>query len=150
MSRIRIELPAALPWSTELEVRIGDVNYGGHLGNDAVLSLIHEARMRFFQALGYSEKDVAGAGIIMVDAAIQYRSEALHGEVLTVGVGLAGVHATGCDLFYRLAAGSREVARVKTGIAFFDYTTRRPVRVPEPFIAATEAMRVPNCGVTVS
>jgi 4-hydroxybenzoyl-CoA thioesterase len=150
VSRIRIELPHPLPWTTELPVRIGDINYGGHLGNDAVLALIHEARVRFLQALGFSERDVAGAGLIMVDAAIQYRSEAFYNDVLTIGVGIASVHTTGCDLVYRLDCSGREVARAKTGLAFFDYAARRPVRVPEPFAAAAQRMLVSPCAVTVA
>jgi 4-hydroxybenzoyl-CoA thioesterase len=150
VSRIRIDLPHPLPWTTELQVRIGDINYGGHLGNDAVLALIHEARVRFLQTLGFSERDVAGSGIIMVDAAIQYRSEAFHGESLTVGVGIASLHATGCDLVYRLDCSGRVVALAKTGLAFFDYATRRPVRVPEPFAAASQKLMVSPCTVTVS
>jgi len=26
---------------------VADINYGGHLGNDKVLSFIHEARLRY-------------------------------------------------------------------------------------------------------
>jgi hypothetical protein len=45
-----------------------DINYGGHLGNDAVLSLVHEARVRFLKQQGYTENNIEGAGIIMADA----------------------------------------------------------------------------------
>ena len=47
MARVKLEIPELLPFATELEVRVGDVNYGGHLGNDALLGLLHEARIRF-------------------------------------------------------------------------------------------------------
>ena len=69
MPRIRIDLPATFPFAIELPVRITDVNYGGHLGNDALLSLLHEARCRFLLHHGCSEANTAGVGMVMVDAA---------------------------------------------------------------------------------
>ncbi len=55
MSRIKIEMPEKFIYKTEIPVRITDINYGGHLGNDSLLSIIHEARVRFLKHLEYSE-----------------------------------------------------------------------------------------------
>jgi acyl-CoA thioester hydrolase len=136
MSRIKLALPDRWTFSTELPVRISDINYGGHLGNDAVLALAQEARVRFLMSHGYSEKNVEGAGLIMVDAVVVYRSEAFYGDVLVVDVALADPQPLGCDVLYRFTnkATGKEVARVKTGVAFFDYTRRRPVEMPEGFM----------------
>ena len=57
MARIKIELPEKFIFSTEIPLRISDINYGGHLGNDAVLSIAHEARIRFFNKHGFKEID---------------------------------------------------------------------------------------------
>ncbi|RMF54479.1 MAG: thioesterase, partial [Calditrichaeota bacterium] len=43
MARLKLTLPEKFHFTTELSIRISDVNYANHLGNDAVLSLIHEA-----------------------------------------------------------------------------------------------------------
>ena len=133
---MKLALPDRWTFSTELPVRITDINYGGHLGNDAVLALAQEARIRFLLSHGYSEMNVEGAGIIMVDAVVVYRSEAFYGDVLVVDVGLADPQPLGCDVLYRFTnkATGKEVARVKTGIAFFDYARRRPVEMPEGFL----------------
>lgn len=135
MARVEIALPDSFPFSTEIPVRIGDLNYGGHVGNDAYLSIVHEARVRFLASRGWSEHDVAGAAIIMADAALVYRAEAFHGMVLRVEVAVADVRSRACDLLHRLsdAASGREIARVKTGIVFLDPSTRRVVAVPAPF-----------------
>ncbi|MFA6233461.1 MAG: thioesterase family protein [Bacteroidota bacterium] len=132
MARIKIEFPEAGLFETEIEIRISDINYGGHLGNDAVLSIAHEARVRFLASMGYTEMNVEGISIIMNDAAVIYRSEAVYGEMMRVEVGAADAHRKGCDLLYRIscAADGREVALVKTGIVFFDYAARRPVAAP--------------------
>jgi acyl-CoA thioester hydrolase len=135
MSRTKLELPSQFLFSTELVVRISDINYGGHLGNDAVLSLIHEARVRFLNHLGYSEKNVEGVGIIMVDAVIVYKGEGFHGDRLTIEVGVGEFWNTGCEIFYRLtnARTLKELARAKTAIAFYDYEHQKTMSVPARF-----------------
>jgi acyl-CoA thioesterase FadM len=135
MARLRLELPARFPFTTEIAVRITDINYGGHLGNDALLSLIHEARCRFFQHFGFKETDIAGAGILMVDAAIAYRKEAFHGDVLRFEVGATDLQRTGCDIVYRVTRAGDVVAEAKTGIVFFDYQRHKIVRMPPAFAA---------------
>jgi hypothetical protein len=39
MARVKIDLPDKFIFKTEIPIRINDINYGGHLGNDAVLSI---------------------------------------------------------------------------------------------------------------
>ena len=133
MARVKLNLPQQFQYSTEIPVRIDDVNYGGHLGNDSLLALLHEARVRFLGGMGYSEKDIEGVGIIMVDAVIVYRAESFHGDLLRIDLAVDDMQATGCDIFYRVVnvRDGREVARAKTGIAFFDYASRRVVPLPE-------------------
>lgn len=140
MARIQIELPEQLPFSTEITLYLSHMNYGGHLDNALLLTIVSEARARFFQSLGYSELDVDGVGIIVSDAALQYRSEAFHGEVMVVRMGAAEFGSKGCDLLWCMNEKStgREVARGKTGIVFFDYTTRKIALVPAGFRSQLE------------
>ena len=136
MARIVIELPERFAFSTSLLVYINHINYGNHLDNSALLSLVSEARVRFFKSFGYTELDVEGLGIIVADAAVQYRSEAFHGEELVFEMTAREFNKYGCDLVWRASEkqSGREVARGKTGIIFFDYTARKPAAAPEAFI----------------
>jgi acyl-CoA thioester hydrolase len=136
MSRIKIEFPEKFIYSTEIPIRISDINYGGHLGNDSVLSIAHEARIRFFNEHRFKEKDVAGAGIIMVDAAVQYNAEGFYGDDIIIEVGVKDISKTGCDIVYQLTnkKTARVIAIVKTGIVFFDYKKRKVVPIPEEFL----------------
>ncbi len=135
MGRVRLELPSNFAFSTHLPVRIGDVNYGGHLGNDSVLSLTNEARLRFLNENGFSGSDIEGFGLIMIDAVIVYKSQAFYGDVLRIEVTAGNFSRYGLDFIYRLSHKStgKEVARAKTGVAFFDYGKKSIVRVPEKF-----------------
>jgi acyl-CoA thioester hydrolase len=135
MARTKLDLPRRFHFSTVLSVRIDDINYGGHLGNDAVLSLMHEARVRFLKEHGYTELNIDGAAIIMIDAVVQYRSERFHGDQLLAEVAAMDFQNTSCDFYYRLTnkATGKEIARAKTGIAFYDYEKKKTISVPQLF-----------------
>lgn len=138
MSRIAIDLPDTFLFSTALAVRIGDINYGNHLGNDAVLTLAHEARLQFLQSLGFSEMNVGGAGLIMADAAIQFKAQAFYGDVLTCRVGIGSVSSAGFALITQmLNQHGVEVARLKNGMVFFDYSAQKITAVPALFLEKT-------------
>ncbi len=141
MARVIIELPEHFLFTTDIPIYISHINYGHHLDNAALIGLLSEARVRFFKFLGYTELDVEGVGIIVADAAMQYKSEAFHGETLVFQITPADFNKYGCDLMWRASdkASGREVARGKTGILFFDYTARRPAPVPEGFRQRTRA-----------
>jgi 4-hydroxybenzoyl-CoA thioesterase len=137
MARISIDLPARFTFATEIPIYINHINYGNHLDNSALLSLISEARVRFFKSMNYSELDVEGCGIIVADAAVQYKSEAFHGDVLVIQMTANDFNKYGCDLVWQITdqATGREVARGKHGIMFFDYGVRKPAQLPPAFMA---------------
>ncbi|MGB5062133.1 MAG: thioesterase family protein [Candidatus Competibacter sp.] len=136
MARIKLDLPADFPFATELRVRVTDINYGGHMGNDSLLGLLHEARVRFLAHFGLKELDIFGLGLIMADSVIVYKSEAFPGEVLKIAVTVVDFNKYGCDFAYRVTerASGREVARAKTGVVFFDYQKRAVQPVPQSFL----------------
>ena len=142
MSRIKIALPEKFIFKTEIPIRITDINYGGHLGNDSLLSIIHEARVRFLKHLEYSESNVEGNGIIMIDAGVQYKSEGFYGDELLVEVAVSDFTGIGCDFVYRLTnkESNKEIAVAKTGIVFFDYEKRKTAPVPLEFKKKIEEM----------
>jgi acyl-CoA thioesterase FadM len=142
MSRIKIEMPEKFIYKTEIPVRITDINYGGHLGNDSLLSIIHEARVRFLKSLGYSEANVEGVGIIMIDSAIQYKSEGFYGDDLSIEIAVIDFTGIGCDIVYRLTNknSGKEIALAKTGIVFFNYEKRKTAPVPPVFKKKVEEL----------
>lgn len=141
MPRIHIELPESLPFTTELPIYVSHINEAGHVDNAQLLTLVSEARQRFFRSMRYTQVDVEGLGIVVSDAAIQYLSEAFYGETLVIDMGATDFNKYGCDLTYRIRdkASTRDVAHGKTGIVFFDYNTRKIARVPERFLQRVTA-----------
>ena len=139
MARIKIDLPDNFSFTTLIPVRITDINYGGHVGNDAILSLIHEARVQFLKQWGYSEMDFGGVGLIMSDAGIEFRSELFYGETAIISVACSGFSKVSFEIYYKLEKTPPEitnekriiVAVVKTGMVCYDYTSKRVTGIPE-------------------
>ncbi len=135
MARIKIDMPRHFTFSTELPVRISDINYGGHLGNDAVLAMVHEARVQFLKQYQYGELDIEGLGLIMTDTAIVYKAEGFHADLVQIDVGIGDFNKYGCDFYFLLSnrKSAVEIAHAKTGVVFFDYEQRKVVAIPDEF-----------------
>lgn len=134
MSRIKISLPETFLFTTTIPVRITDINYGNHVGNDAVLSLIHEARMQFLAHYGFTELNCGGAGLIMADAGIEFKKEIFYGDVLEIKVTASNFSSVGFDLFYLLQKTNSNnmitVAVAKTGMVCYNYEFKKITSVP--------------------
>lgn len=135
MSRVNIQLPEKTLFSHTLEVRTYDINKGGHLGHDRLISLLHEAREHFFFALGFKELDVAGVGIVVADLMIQYLGEAFMSQSLRVDISLSDKTRKSVDMYYHVECveTGQAIAKAKTAIVFFDYQSRSAVAVPSAF-----------------
>lgn len=135
MARVKIHLPEKFLFTCSIPVRITDINYGGHAGNDTVLSIIHEARMQFLNHLSYSEMEFAGVGMIMSDVAIEFKSELFYGDTIYASVTAGEISKIGFDLLYMLEKQSGDekklVAIAKTGMICYDYKKKKMVAVPD-------------------
>lgn len=138
MNRIKIALPERFPFSTIITIRITDLNYGGHVGNDSFLSLIHEARQQYLRSYGYEELSIGGAGLIMADVAIEFKKELSYGDQVKISVAAEGFDKLGFDLLYKLELIKGEesllAGKAKTGMICFDYATKIKMAVPEEVV----------------
>ncbi len=129
MARFIPDFPETFSFTAPLSVRITDINYGGHVGNDKILSLIHEARVLYLQHHGLTELKFGPASLIMKNVTIDFIKELFYGEELTVGIQAAGFSKVSFNLFYKLEkakdTGSILVAQAKTGMVCFDYSSRK-------------------------
>lgn len=134
MARVKVELPEQFAFSTTIPVRITDLNYGKHVGNDTILSMIHEARVQYLKQLGYGELDLAGVGLIMSDVAIEFKSELFYGDEVLVSVAAGDLSKISFDLYYKLEKHSGDktvsVAVAKTGMVCYDYSKKKVAAIP--------------------
>jgi acyl-CoA thioester hydrolase len=141
MARIRISVPESFSFSTVIPIRITDLNYGGHVGNDSILSLIHESRVQYLKHFEFTELDFAGTSLIMSDVAIEFRSEVFYGNSLKVMVTAGEFSRAGFDIFYQMmnSENNKLIAVAKTGMVCFDYSGRKVTAVPELAISKLQA-----------
>ncbi len=131
MPRLKISLPSNFNFTTTIAIRITDLNYGGHVGNDTVLSLIHEARMQFLKNFNYTELEFAGTSLIMSDVAIEFKAELFYGDLVTAFVTANNFTRVGFDVYYKLMRENTVAAIAKTGMVCYDYGKKQVVSVPQ-------------------
>ncbi|MEJ8844677.1 thioesterase family protein [Lacibacter sp. H375] len=131
MSRIKLTLPEQFTFTATIPIRITDLNYGNHVGNDAVLSIIHEARMQFLSHHGFAELNCGGVGLIMSDVGIEFKNEIFYGDILSVNIAAVNFTSVGFDLYYQILNKEKLItALAKTGMVCYDYDKKKIAHVP--------------------
>ncbi|HJV80848.1 thioesterase family protein [Noviherbaspirillum sp.] len=136
MARLKLEFPEhQYYYSTQLTVRVTDINGANHLGNDSMISMISEARARFLFEFGIEENRDDGVGIIVTDLATTYKTEAHARDHLLFEVGVMDFNKYGGDITFRITrpADGALVAMAKSGFVFFNYKMKKVVPMPETF-----------------
>lgn len=142
MPRVKLTIPDHVHFEARIPIRITDLNYGAHLGNDALLSILHEARMQLLKHFGYEELSFGGTSLIMADAAISYKGEGFYGDTLYIKMAFDDLNKYGFDVTYHvLNQDGKEVARAKTGMLCFDFEVRKLVPLPAEVRAQIETGR---------
>jgi acyl-CoA thioesterase FadM len=135
MARIKIDFPRDIIATIKLKVRIGDINYGNHVGNDAFVSFIHEARLQWLQQNKFSEINAGGTGLIMADLGIEFKKEAYYGEEILIEIGTGEIARVSFELYYQLSTERNQekvlLAKAKTGMVCYNYELKKTVSVPE-------------------
>jgi len=137
MPRIQLAPAERYPFACDIQIYISHVNQGGHLDNAQLLTLVSEARVRFFKSLGYFESGVEGANIVVGDIVAQYKSEGFHGEIMRIEMVTTDFNKYGFDLQFRMSDKEtrREVALGKIGIVFITREDRKVTPIPPAFLA---------------
>jgi acyl-CoA thioesterase FadM len=136
VARIKLSFPDdVFCFETRMPVRITDINGANHLGNDALISMLSEARAQFLVSYGIEEASKDGTGIIVTDLATMYQSESFFPEMLRFEVGVMDFNKYGGDFVFRVtkAESGQPVALAKYGFVFFNYHRKEVVQVPESF-----------------
>lgn len=136
MGRVKLKFPDENPlFTTTIPIRVGDLNYGNHVGNDSILSIIHEARMQLLHRAGYTELNIEGIGLILADVMIAYKGESFYGDVLTVKLYVEELTGHSFNLLYHISTlrnnAGTDIAHAKTGMVCFDYNDRKIAPMPE-------------------
>src|SRR3546814_20099676 len=89
-------------YKTTLTVRITDINAANHLSNDAMISMISEARARFLYDFGITEPATGDTSVIVTDLATTYRADAHAPDQLQLEIGITDMNRYGADIILRI------------------------------------------------
>lgn len=135
MARVKIEFPEQSIGAVTIPVRITDINYGNHVGNDSFVSIIHEARVQWLQQNNLSELDIGGCSLIMGDIAIEFKSESFYGDIIEVRLAAGELSRVSFELYYQLSTKRNDktivLANAKTGMVCYDYTLKKITTIPD-------------------
>lgn len=137
MARVKLLIPERKIFSTEIAVRITDINYGNHVGNDALVRILHEARVQWLTSKNYTELNIEGASLIMADLAVEYKGESFYGDLLIIEIAVGEISKAGFELYYIIHinrnANNILIAKAKTGMVCFNYEEKKVREIPEKF-----------------
>jgi acyl-CoA thioester hydrolase len=137
MARLQINLPAQFTFSTDIPIRMGDINRGNHLGHVAMLAILEEARTQFLTGLGFNLEGGLneGIGYLVTDAAIVYKKQAYYGQTLKIEIAAVDFQEKSFDFIYRVSVTSTgtEVARGKTGHVLYNFQTQKIAPITPEF-----------------
>lgn len=135
MARIKLQIPENKLASISIPVRITDVNYGNHVGNDSLVAMLHEARVQWLNSLQFTELDAGGTGLIMSDLAVEYLNESFYGDLLCISLFAGEITSAGFEIYYLVETNRNEqtkiIARAKTGMVCFNYSARKVAALPQ-------------------
>ena len=88
--------------------------------------------MQFLKNSGYTEMDVEGTGLIMSDAAIEFKTESFYGDTIKAFVKADHFSRVGFDLYYKLQKETTQgiIAIAKTGMICYNYDLKKVVSLP--------------------
>ncbi|MBE2220965.1 MAG: acyl-CoA thioesterase [Anaerolineae bacterium] len=124
------------PYETEIQVTFRDLDALGHVNNAVFFSYLETARIQYitqFLEQGLpTQFELLSIPIILVEATCTYKSQALFGENLTVGVGVTRFGNKSFDLMYKIVGeDGRLVATGKTIQVMYNYDTSSAFSIPQ-------------------
>ena len=132
MARIKIELPTKSIASFNIPVRITDINYGNHVGNNSIVEIIHESRVQFLQHHQFTELDAGGTGLILNELLVEFKNESFYGDTLNAKIFVGEISKKSFEIYYQLIALRSEnivIAHAKTGMVCYNYSERKCSRM---------------------
>ena len=135
MARLKIELPQKILASVSIPVRITDINYGNHVGNNSIVEIIHEARVQFLKQHGFTELNVAGTALIMSELLVEFKNESFYDDVLEIKIFSGEITRVSFELFYEISVKRNQqkiiIAHAKTGMVCYNYEIKKVNVLPE-------------------
>jgi len=143
MPRTKLTEQPVYEFCYPITVQPRDINYGGHMGVDSLISIIAAGRAYLFKCGGMRETNLGDSktGIIMTDVQINLIAEGFMFDNLEVHTHIGDLTRNGFRLFHKVTRGDSIIALAEMGFLTFDYDARKVVALPKSF---TKALGLPQ------
>ena len=123
------------PYQYQLEVVFRDLDAMGHVNNAVYFTYLETARLRYLKEL-LELDDLLEIPVIMAEARCSYKTPAVYGDRLVVGVGISRFGTKSFDMSYQVETDrGRVVATAHTVQVMYDYASGQTVVIPDWFKA---------------
>ena len=118
---------------TSLQVRFRDIDAFGHVNNAVFFSYVELARIRYLLDVLEPDTGFDRLPLILARVELDFRSPIEFGEDVVVDSRVDRIGRTSFAMSHRMTAGTddRLVGDVQTVLVTYDYSTARPIPVPD-------------------
>lgn len=138
MAFIKLKEMNSYEFQYQTKINIRDINYGGHLGNDSFVALLHEARIDLLSKMGLSELDLGDGktGIIIVDLVVNFKKEAFLLDEIIIYSHIDEISNISFRIFYKIIRikDNALIGLGETGLVCFNYKERIISEIPQSFL----------------
>ncbi len=118
-----------------IEVRFSDLDALGHVNNVTYFTYFEIARIKYLQTVSRKPVSIDDIKLVIVEAVCRYRTPALLGDILQVGVRVSHMRRSSFAFEYRIcrSADSRLIAEGRTVQTVFDHQSKRVAPIGDAF-----------------
>lgn len=141
MARVRLKEQESYEFCYKTTIKVRDINYGNHLSNDALVGLLHEARIDLLHKMGLGELDLGNGvtGLILSDLVVNYRGQGYMNDEIEIHTHAGDISTSSFRFYYKVTRGETILALAESGMAAFNYDTNSIDELPKPFLKGVEA-----------
>jgi YbgC/YbaW family acyl-CoA thioester hydrolase len=149
MRKNNINIPSPPCFQTSMTVQIGDINYGGHAGNERYLLFAQETRLRFLETIGCSEMKFGDYGLVLAEATLEYFHELFFRDAITIHLSIGNIGRASFGCYYSIEVERENIfltsAQTETKMVCFDYQERKVKSINPAIRAILEICEKGNC-----
>lgn len=120
-----------------IQARFRDTDMMGHINNAVYLSYLELARVEYWKAVAGS-LDFSKTSFILARVEIDYKIPATLRDPLSVGIRVQRIGGASFNNEYAVFSGAQVAAVAKTVQVMYDYTTSKPIRMPQEYRSRIE------------
>ena len=117
-----------------ITVRFGETDALGHVNNASYFTYLEEARIRFFESLGYNI-DGDSWNFILASTKLDFVNQGFFNQVLTIKTYVSKVGNKSFELGHVISRSEdgELIAQGNAVMGFYDFGLQRSIQIPERF-----------------